>query len=132
MSDPRHERRVKLVQNIYAQLFYTADQKAVPPHTDVQDISQSIADQSARLDEYVATHAPKYPVDKISKIDLSILRLAIYEILIEKKEPEKVVINEAVELAKELGNERSYAFINAVLGSILQDVKSDEATENGQ
>jgi len=49
---------------------------------------------------------------------LSILRLAVFELLIDKKEPTKVVINEAVEIAKELGNERSFAFINAVLGSI--------------
>ncbi|CAN5216166.1 transcription antitermination factor NusB [soil metagenome] len=128
--DPRHERRVKLVQNIYAHLFYAADQKVTSPHKDVQDISNTILEQSDRIDAYIATHAPKYPVDKISKLDLSILRLAIYEIVIEKKEPEKVVINEAVELAKELGNERSFAFINAVLGAILTAVKIEVKPEN--
>ncbi|MBP7967483.1 transcription antitermination factor NusB [Candidatus Woesebacteria bacterium] len=130
MNDPRHERRVKIVQNIYAHLFYTSDQKVIPPYKEVQDISQQILDQTPNIDAYIATHAPKYPVDKISKIDLSILRLAIFEILIEKKEPEKVIINEAVELAKELGNDRSYAFINAVLGAILQAVTNEEPTPN--
>ena len=125
MNDPRHERRVKIVQNIYAHLFYAADQKVTPPYKEVHDISQDILDKTQIIDTYIATHAPKYPVDKISKIDLSILRLAIYEILIDKKEPEKVVINEAVELAKELGNERSYAFINAVLGAILEAAKTE-------
>ncbi len=122
MTDPRHERRVKIVQNIYAQLFYPPEQSVVLPHKDIKDITQAISEKSAFLDDYISTHAPKYPVDKISKIDLSILRLAIYEILVEKKEPEKVIINEAVELAKELGNERSYAFINAVLGAVLTSV----------
>lgn len=130
MNDPRHERRVKIVQNIYAHLFYTSDQKVIPPYKEVKDVSQEILNQSSTIDAYIATHAPKYPVDKISKIDLSILRLAIFEILIEKKEPEKVVINEAVELAKELGNERSYAFVNAVLGAILQAVTNEEPTQN--
>ncbi len=130
MNDPRHERRVKIVQNIYAHLFYTPDQKVIPPYKEVKDISQEILDQSSTIDAYIATHAPKYPVDKISKIDLSILRLAIYEILIDKKEPEKVIINEAVELAKELGNDRSYAFINAVLGAILQAVTNEEPSQN--
>lgn len=129
MNDPRHERRVKIVQNIYAHLFYSADQKVTPPHKEVQDISQDILEKTQRLDSYIATHAPKYPVDKISKIDLSILRLAIYEILIDKKEPEKVIINEAVELAKELGNDRSYAFINAVLGAILEVSKANTPQE---
>lgn len=132
MNDPRHERRVKIVQNIYAHLFYTAEQKVIPPHKDVQDISHTILENASRIDEFISTHAPKYPVDKIAKIDLSILRLAIYEIVIDKKEPEKVVINEAIELAKELGNERSYAFVNAVLGSILQAINNEEAPNNGE
>ncbi len=127
MNDPRHERRVKLVQNIYSHLFYTAERPVILPHKDIMDVTRMIIDKSTEIDSYIATYAPKYPVDKISKIDLSILRLAIYEILIEKKEPEKVVINEAVELAKELGNDRSYAFINAVLGSILTHIKNEES-----
>jgi N utilization substance protein B len=49
---------------------------------------------------------------------MAILQLAIYELLIEKKEPPKVIIDEAVELAKEFGSEKSYAFVNAVLGKV--------------
>lgn len=73
-----------------------------------------------RINEYIKTYAPKFPLRKIAKVDLAILQLAIYELLFEKKEPPKVIINEAVELAKEMGSNRSYAFINAVLGKIYQ------------
>jgi transcription antitermination protein NusB len=119
--DPRHAKRVKIVQNIFAHMFqgYKA---SLPPNKDYEEAVSQILSHIQALDEIISKHAPKYPIDKIAKIDLSILRLAVYEIIFEKKEPEKVVINEAVELAKELGNERSYAFVNAVLGSILKDI----------
>jgi N utilization substance protein B len=53
---------------------------------------------------------------------LAILQLAIYELLIEKKEPPKVIIDEAVELAKEFGSEKSYAFVNAILGKVYLSI----------
>lgn len=72
------------------------------------------------IDEYIVKAAPDWPIDKIAKIDLSILRLATYELVIVKKEPHKVVIDEAIELAKEFGNDQSANFINGALGSILK------------
>ena len=63
--------------------------------------------------------APEYPVDKINRIDLAILRLASYELMVEQKEPKNVIIDEAVELAKEYGNESSPGFVNGVLGKII-------------
>lgn len=74
------------------------------------------------LDEKIQSAAPEWPVDKIAKIDLAILRLAIYELLIEKKEPPKVIIDEAIELAKEFGNDNSPKFVNGVLGTILKTI----------
>jgi N utilization substance protein B len=53
-------------------------------------------------------------------VDISILRNALYELTIERKVPPKVIINEAVELAKELGSEKSPSFVNAVLGKIYE------------
>ena len=66
----------------------------------------------------IVKSAPDWPVDKISKIDLAVLRLSIYELAIEKKEPPRVIIDEAVELSKEYGNDKSPQFINGVLGTI--------------
>ena len=115
--DIRHSKRLHIVQNLYALCFVNDDLTQVLPHKD-EATTKEIISHLDQIDHHIQKHAPKYPLDKIAKIDKSILRLAIYELLIERKEPIKVVINEAIELAKELGNERSYAFINAVLGSI--------------
>ena len=58
--------------------------------------------------------------DKINKIDLAILRLAVYELLVEKTQPPHVIIDEAIELAKEYGNESSSSFVNGALGNIIK------------
>ena len=67
----------------------------------------------------------KWTIDRISKIDLAILRVAIYE-LIYLKLPYKVVINEAVELAKKYGDDSSKSFVNGILASIVKDRKLAE------
>lgn len=75
------------------------------------------------IDALISKAAPKYPVDKLNKIDLAILRVAVYELSIDKKQPPKAIINEAIEIAKKYGNEKSPQFINAVLGSIYDSSK---------
>jgi len=123
--DKRHSKRLHIVQNLYALCFVNDNLKQVLPHKD-DTTTQEIITHLDQIDHHIQKHAPKYPLDKIAKIDKSILRLAIYELMVEKKEPVKVVINEAIELAKELGNERSYAFINAVLGSINSEANTTQ------
>ena len=110
MIDPRHLLRLKIVQELYSQDF--TEQPFLLPKT------KSILNSLNSLNSQITKHAPKFPLEKIAKIDLAILRLAIFELTIEKKEPAKVIINEAVELAKELGSEKSFPFVNAVLGKI--------------
>jgi len=122
LVDSRHEKRIHIVQNLYATSFQK-DQKIKLPHKNLQSVTDQILLNIVSIDEHIKRHAPKYPLDKIARTDLSILRLAVYELTIAKKEPTKVIINEAVELAKELGNERSYAFVNAVLGSIVKEIQ---------
>ena len=72
------------------------------------------------IDSEINISAPEWPLERINKIDLAILRLAIYELLLEKSQPPKVIIDEAIELAKEFGAESSAPFINGVLGDILK------------
>lgn len=72
------------------------------------------------IDKAITKAAPEWPIEKIAKIDVAILRLSVYELLIQKKEPPKVIIDEAIELAKEFGNENSPKFVNGVLGTILK------------
>ena len=99
------------------QLFAVSFGKDQPQYL-VTDILPSLQ----TLDDAIKQAAPEWPVDKIAKIDLAILRLATYELLIQKTEPPKVVIDEAVELAKEFGNENSPKFVNGVLGTILKTI----------
>lgn len=126
--DARHEKRIHIIQNLFSKSFDVGDEKIILPNDQYADITSDIFANIAKIDEIISTHAPKYPLDKIARTDLCILRLAVYELTIDKKEPLKVVINEAVELAKEMGNERSFAFINAVLGAIVTAI-SAETTE---
>ena len=86
------------------------------PQSDIQEIINVLP----TIDANIRESAPEWPLDKIAKIDLAILRLSTYELSIAKSEPPKVVIDEAVELAKSYGNEHSAQFINGVLGSILK------------
>jgi N utilization substance protein B len=78
------------------------------------------------IDEEIKAAAPEWPLDQISLIDKSILRLAIYELKYENDVPAKVVINEAVELGKQFGGENSSKFINGVLGTVYEKITSGD------
>jgi len=71
-----------------------------------------------QIDQMIVQLAPAWPVDQIPAIDRNVLRLAIYEVVIDNKVPMRAAINEAVELAKTYGGESSPKFINGVLGSV--------------
>ncbi len=75
---------------------------------------------TAALDELLAPIAPEWPIAQIARMDRVILRIGAYELLHEKSTPPKVVINEAVELAKSFGGDNSSKFINGVLGTVLK------------
>ncbi len=113
-EDPRHKRRQNLIQELFKTEFHK------------QSISQQAEDilkHTEYIDSLIYSAAPEFPVEKINKVDLAILRLAVYELMIEKKEPRNVIIDEAVELAKEYGGEKSPAFVNGALGHISVDEK---------
>ena len=78
-----------------------------------------------KLDAQIHRWAPAWPIGQISVIDRNILRLAIFEILIDNKIPVKVAINEAVELAKNFGGDSSSKFINGVLGAVSANIKKE-------
>lgn len=114
--DKRHQLRIFLVQNLYTSLYT----KNATQSTKIKTILKNLNE----IDKKIAHAAPKYDVLKIAKVDLSILRLAVYELTIERKQPPKVIINEAIELAKDLAGEKSPSFINAVLGKIFEAEKT--------
>jgi N utilization substance protein B len=74
------------------------------------------------LDEFIAVHAPEWPMDQVAIIDRNILRIALWEIAIHGETPIKVAINEAVELAKAYGSDSTPRFVNGVLGSLASRI----------
>lgn len=70
------------------------------------------------LDEFIAEHAPEWPLDQVAIIDRNILRIALWEFAVYAQTPVKVAINEAVELAKVYGSDSTPRFVNGVLGSL--------------
>ena len=101
------------MQSLFADSFHEEEKS-------LNDTVKTIKSLSGKIDSLIEKSAPQFPVEKIAKIDTAILRLAIYELLFEKKEPPKVVIDEAVELAKEFGGSGSPGFINGVLGNLIK------------
>lgn len=88
---------------------------------------EGTTEKQAELDAILGPVAPEWPIDQIARMDRALLRMGIYELLHGTDDvPPKVVINEAVELAKAFGGDNSSKFINGVLGTVL---KNKEATK---
>ena len=111
-NDPRHQKRRMVVRQLFALMF--------APNQEVDEKTTEVLAKKDEIDALITKNAPEWPIDKLNRTDLGILRLAVYELMIEKKEPIKVIIDEAVELAKEMGSENSPGFVNGVLGDILK------------
>ena len=122
--DPRHQRRIKNMQMLFA---YDADQ-----HNELSSEQQEIVAKLDQIDQHISTNAPKWPIDQINKIDLAILRLAIWELLYNQSIPPKVVVDEAVEIAKEFGTETSFGFINGVLGSVIKTISQNGSPDSSK
>ena len=108
--DPRHKKRQKIVEDLFKIEFHKQP---------IGEEAKKVMDNQELIDGKIKEAAPEFPIDKINKTDLAILRLAAYELLVAKKEPPKVIVDEAIELAKEYGGENSPAFINGALGKII-------------
>jgi N utilization substance protein B len=81
-------------------------------------LTGGVLENREEIDGYIKKFATAWPLEQISVVDRNILRLAIFEILLDNSVPIKVAINEAVELAKLFGSENSSRFVNGVLGSV--------------
>lgn len=114
-NDPRHQRRIQLVQALFAW--------GVTGNIEDLELTKIIS-QIPSIDQKISVAAPKWPIDQINKVELAILRLAVWELENKKDIPPKVVIDEAIEISKEFCDTSSSSFVNAVLGTILK--------ENGQ
>ncbi len=116
-NDPRHQRRQKIIKRLFAYSFKGKNKKISQ-----NNLIRPIVDQLVKIDKKIVKAAPEFPLERLNRIDLAILRLAVFELLIEKKEPIKVIIDEAIELAKEFGSENSPGFINGALGAVINNL----------
>jgi N utilization substance protein B len=87
------------------------------------ELVKGVLTSRERLDGIISEFAPSWPVAQLLVVDRNLLRLAIYELMLEKTTPPKAVINETVELAKLFGSENSFKFINGVLGTVMESAK---------
>ncbi|MCL4365806.1 transcription antitermination factor NusB [Patescibacteria group bacterium] len=111
-TDPRHLKRIALMQDLFSWQF-RSDKK---PNLKIEKIVSNLS----KIDKLIEQSAPDRPIGQINKIDLAILRLAVFEVIIEKGVPPKVVIDEAVELGKQFGSDSSPSFINGALGKLIE------------
>lgn len=90
-----------------------------------RELVDGVTERRDDIDNVITRTAPLWPLDQIAVIDRNILRLAIYEILLNNKVPMRAAINEAVELAKLFGSESSPRFINGVLGTVSAHLEKE-------
>ncbi len=143
MASNRHLGRIVALQTLYEQDFrlecgddkFQLDQvlhrnidrykDTIDDQAFIEKLVAGVNDKTSELDAILQPIAPEWPIDQIARMDRIVLRIGLYELLYEQDAPPKVVINEAVELAKSFGGDNSSKFINGVLGTALrQDEES--------
>ena len=136
MSNSRRKGRIAIIQSIYEsdvashsliESFKTISKKEKLSNKNLtfgSSIIDGIIENEANIISKIQNKATQFPLDQIAKVDLAILKLAVYEIIFQKdKEPIEVIINEAIEIAKAYGSNSSGAFINGVLAGIFNEEK---------
>lgn len=138
MASNRHLGRIVALQTLYEQDFrrevndssfdleevlarnITRYEDTVEDKDFIRALVAGVQSHEQELDEMIRPVAPEWPIEQIARMDRIILHIGAYELVYDKNVPPKVVINEAVELAKAFGGENSSKFINGVLGTLLR------------
>lgn len=109
-------------------IFETAEElnDIVPVDDEVKSLVRGIFDKKDELDEIISKYSDKRTVSRIPKINLAILRLAIYEALYDEKVPVNVAISEAVYLTQKYALDPDISFVNGVLGSFAKNLGGDK------
>ncbi|HEY4963752.1 MAG TPA: transcription antitermination factor NusB [Candidatus Saccharimonadales bacterium] len=147
MASNRHLGRVIAFQTLYEEEFrldasdpkFDLDEvlkrnieryKNMVDDTDfIIELVHGVDDKKDELDAQLQPVAPEWPIDQISRMDRIVLRMGLYELTYLSDIPTKVVINEAVELAKAFGGDNSSKFINGVLGTIYKNNEAKKETK---
>jgi N utilization substance protein B len=121
--DIRGESLPEAIDHFYGTL-YSEDEKAEPPMPDLfmEELARGTADKASGIDKLISERSANWRLERMSVVDRNILRLAIYE-MSNLETPPPVVIDEAIELARQFSGDESIAFINGVLDAIRKDIK---------
>lgn len=143
MASNRHLGRIVALQTLYEQDFrleandasfnldevlernVTRYKETIEDIKFIRSLVVGVSKEAKNIDLMLQPLAPDWPIDQIARMDRVILRIGAYELLNSKEVPPKVVINEAVELAKAFGGDNSSKFINGVLGTLLRNQTKD-------
>ena len=98
----------------------------------IEQLVKGVDAKKSELDSVLQPIAPEWPIEQIARMDRIVLRIGAYELVFGTDVPPKVVINEAVELAKAFGGENSSKFVNGVLGTLLRQREGDESVDKKQ
>ena len=144
-KDPRHQARVLAFQHLFEFYFEVegGNRAQVTDLDELKDINKKkkfdkvlfekivkgVKSELVDTDEYISKHAPEWPIDQMSKTDLQILRISIWEAFVGEITPPKVAIDEGIELAKSFGGDKSAKFVNGVLGAIIKIQNDEEPKE---
>lgn len=147
MSANRHLGRIIALQSLYEEDFRKSCndksakmseilgrnieryKKTVDDTKFIKNLIKGVAAKQNELDDILQPIAPEWPLKQISRVDLMVLRLGAYELLHSPETPPKVVINEAIELAKSFGGDNSSKFVNGVLGTVLRNKEKKQVAK---
>ncbi|HZG55376.1 transcription antitermination factor NusB [Paenibacillus sp.] len=96
----------------------------------VRAVLERLVPRIPEIDGMLTGYLQGYQVDRLSRVDREVLRLAVYEMVYSDDVPPKVAVNEAIEVAKHFGTEESGKFVNGVLGKMLKEVDALKARAN--
>ncbi len=130
MPGSRHKARIAVMQALYEADCTGHDARLALEHllgegrltgelaAFASELLEGVLAHKESIDSTISRYAPARPLQQMAPVDRNILRLALYEVLVDGRVPLKAAINEAVELAKAFGSESSPKFVNGVLGSV--------------
>lgn len=147
MASNRHLGRIIVLQTLYELVFREECNDSTVEITEImsrnigrykatlddvafiEKLAKGVAENAKDLDAKIQPLAPDWPLHQIARIDHILLKMGVYELSGDEDVPPKVVINEAVELAKSFGGDNSSKFVNGVLGSFLRQQKPEQAAK---
>ena len=119
-----NENLEKILENCYEENDNKPDENDY-----IEKVLKGVKENLKEIDDIILSKLKNWSIDRIAKIDLAILRLAIYEIKYMEDIPVKVSANEAVELAKTYGNNDSKSFVNGVIAKVIESKEEENGTE---